>query len=153
MSYKYNPENEMLMLKETYETQIKELKEENIIMKDKYEELVNRIIDSKLKKKVVMTPQQEEKITELIRKYNDILLISMRLAVAEDFLNLLILNRDDQEFALKDLLDNKEELTNHIMKQFLKLNSSPILEELRSQEFVLPDLRVKVNKDKKLKEK
>ena len=100
-----------------------------------------------------MTPQQEEKITELIRKYNDILLISMRLAVAEDFLNLLILNRDDQEFALKDLLDNKEELTNHIMKQFLKLNSSPILEELRSQEFVLPDLRVKVNKDKKLKEK
>ncbi|MCE2681660.1 MAG: hypothetical protein ACK49D_00825 [Flavobacteriia bacterium] len=100
-----------------------------------------------------MTAQQEEKITELIRKYNDILLISMRLAVAEDFLNLLILNRDDQEFALKDLLDNKEELTNHIMKQFLKLNSSPILEELRSQEFVLPDLRVNVNKDKKQKEK
>ena len=45
MSYKYNPENEMLMLKETYETQIKELKEENKILKDKYEELVNRIID------------------------------------------------------------------------------------------------------------
>ena len=39
-----------------------------------------------------MTPQQEDKITELIRKYNDILLISMRLAVAEDFLNLLIDN-------------------------------------------------------------
>lgn len=64
MSYKYNPENEMLMLKETYETQIKELKEENKILKDKYEELVNRIIDSKLKKKVVMTPQQEEIIEQ-----------------------------------------------------------------------------------------
>jgi len=64
MSYKYNPEYEMLMLKETYETQIKELKEENKILKDKYEELVNRIIDSKLKKKVVMTPQQEEIIEQ-----------------------------------------------------------------------------------------
>lgn len=64
MSYKYNPEYEMLMLRETYETQIKELKEENKILKDKYEELVNRIIDSKLKKKVVMTPQQEEIIEQ-----------------------------------------------------------------------------------------
>ena len=86
---------------------------------------------------------QEEKITELIRKYNDILLISMRLAVAEDFLNLLILNRDDQEFELKDLLDNKEEFTNHIMKQFLKFNSSPILEELRNQPTSIPKMSKK----------
>ena len=90
-----------------------------------------------------MTPQQEDKITELIRKYNDILLISMRLAVAEDFMNLLILNRDDQEFELNDLLDNKEELTNHIMKQFLKFNSSPILEELRNQPTSTPKMRKK----------
>ena len=88
-----------------------------------------------------MTPNQEEKITELIRKYNDILLVSMRLAVAEDFLNLVILNRDDQEFELNDLLNNKEELTNQIMKQFLKFNSSPILEELRNQEFKKPNFR------------
>jgi hypothetical protein len=65
----------------------------------------------------------------------------MRLAVAEDFLNLLILNRDDREFELNDLLMNKEELTNHIMKQFLKMNSSPILEDLRSQEFNTPNFR------------
>jgi hypothetical protein len=90
-----------------------------------------------------MTSQQEEKITELIRKYNDILLISMRLAVAEDFVNLLILNRDDKEFELNDLLDNKEELTNHIMKQFLKFNSSPILEELRNQPTSMPSMRKK----------
>ena len=90
-----------------------------------------------------MTTQQEEKITELIRKYNDILLISMRLAVAEDFLNLLILNRDDQDFELNDLLDKKEELTNHIMKQFLKFNSSPILEELRNQPTTTPKMRKK----------
>ena len=94
-----------------------------------------------------MTPHQEEKITELIRKYNDILLISMRLAVAEDFVNLLILNRDDQEFELNDLLSNKEELTNHVMKQFLKFNSSPILEELRNQEFNTPNFSKKADKD------
>ncbi len=90
-----------------------------------------------------MTPKQEEKITELIRKYNDILLISMRLAVAEDFVNLLILNRDDQEFELNDLLENKEALTNHIMKQFLKFNSSPILEELRNKPTSTPKMRKK----------
>ncbi len=93
-----------------------------------------------------MTPNQEDKITELIRKYNDILLISMRLAVAEDFLNLVILNRDDQEFELNDLLNNKEELTNHIMKQFLKFNSSPILEELRTQAFETPNFRKKTDR-------
>ena len=94
-----------------------------------------------------MTPLQEEKITDLIRKYNDILLISMRLAVAEDFLNLLILNRDDQGFELNDLLKNKEDLTNHIMKQFLKFNSSPILEELRTQEFETPNFSRRADKD------
>jgi hypothetical protein len=88
-----------------------------------------------------MTLQQEEKITDLIRKYNDILLISMRLAVAEDFVNLLILNREDREFELSELLANKEELSNHIMKQFLKFNSSPILEELRNQPISSPKLR------------
>lgn len=102
-----------------------------------------------LQKHLTMTPNQEEKITELIRKYNDILLISMRLAVAEDFVNLLILNRDDQEFELNDLLKNKEELTNHIMKQFLKFNSSPILEELRNQPTATPKMRQKSGSKRK----
>ncbi len=48
MSYKYNPENEMLMLKETYEKQIKELKDEKQEYKSKYEDLVEKIIDFKL---------------------------------------------------------------------------------------------------------
>ena len=38
-----------------------------------------------------MTVEQEEKIKELIQKYNDILLVSMRLAVSEDFMNLMLL--------------------------------------------------------------
>ena len=52
------------MLKETNDEKIEELKQENKILKDKYEELVNRIIDSEFKKKVVMTPQQEEIIEQ-----------------------------------------------------------------------------------------
>ena len=64
MSFRDHPDFEIYMLKETYDKKIEELKQENKILKDKYEELVNRIIDSKLKKKVVMTPQQEEIIEQ-----------------------------------------------------------------------------------------
>ena len=66
MSFKNNPDYEMYMLQETYEKKIEELKQEIKIIKDKYEELVERIIESKLKKKVVMTPEQEN-ICEMFR--------------------------------------------------------------------------------------
>ena len=55
------------MLKETFDNKIKELKEENKILKEKYEALLERIIDAKLKKRVIkMTPEQEE-IVEMFR--------------------------------------------------------------------------------------
>ena len=67
MSYRDDPEYEIDMLKETYDKKIEELKQENKILKDKYEALVERIIDAKLKKRVVkMTPEQEE-IVEMFR--------------------------------------------------------------------------------------
>ncbi|MEY4603032.1 MAG: hypothetical protein RIT43_324 [Bacteroidota bacterium] len=78
-----------------------------------------------------MTPEQQHKITELIDKYNDILLNSMRLAVAEDFINLIILNRDDSNFELKDFLQDKDKYYNVILREFLKRNSSPITSELK----------------------
>jgi len=81
-----------------------------------------------------MTPSQEEKIKSLLVKYNDVLLISMKLAVAEDFTNLLILNRDDADFELKDLLKDKEQFTSHVMKEFLKLNSSSVTNKLSSMD-------------------
>ena len=40
----------------------------------------------------------QKKISELMAKYNDILLVSVRLAINEDFTNLVILNRDDTDF-------------------------------------------------------
>jgi hypothetical protein len=67
MSYRDDPEYEIDMLKETYDKKIEELKQENRILKDKYEALVERIIDAKLKKRVIkMTPEQEE-IVEMFR--------------------------------------------------------------------------------------
>ena len=67
MSYKYNPENEMLMLKETYEKQIKELKDEKQEYKNKYEDLVEKIIDFKFRtRRIQMTPEQLD-IAEMFR--------------------------------------------------------------------------------------
>ena len=67
-----------------------------------------------------MTPKQEAKIKELVDKYNDIQLVSMKLAIAEDLINLMVLNRDDSEFVMKDLFENKEEFYNIIMKEFFQ---------------------------------
>ena len=79
-----------------------------------------------------MTKKQEEKVKNLLEKYNDILLVSMKLAVAEDFTNLIILNKDDAEFELNSLLKDKEQYTNFIMREFLKQNSSPVTKHLSS---------------------
>ncbi len=88
-----------------------------------------------------MNAEQEQKIKDLISKYNDILLVSMRLAIAEDFVNLMLLNRDDSEFVLKDLFQNKEEFNKLIMKEFLKKNSSTVIQELKFMESPLPDFQ------------
>jgi hypothetical protein len=81
-----------------------------------------------------MTSEQQHKISKLIEKYNAILLNSMRLAIAEDFINLIILNRDDTNFELKDILSEKEQSYQFILKEFLKLNSSTVASELRKME-------------------
>ena len=58
---------EIYMLKEKYDNKVEELKQENKILKEKYEALVERIIDAKLKKRIIkMTPEQEE-IVEMFR--------------------------------------------------------------------------------------
>ena len=77
-----------------------------------------------------MTRKQEVKIKDLLQKYNDILLVSMRLAVAEDFTNLVILNKDDSDFELSNLLKEKDQFTNYIMKEFLRQNSSSVTDQL-----------------------
>ena len=81
-----------------------------------------------------MTGEQELKIKKLISKYNDILLVSMRLAISEDFVNLMLLNRDDSQFVLKDLFENKETFSRLVMKEFLKKNSTSVLHDLNKMD-------------------
>lgn len=95
-----------------------------------------------------MTPEQKEKFKELIVKYNDILLNSMRLAVAEDLINLIILNKDDCDFKLKDTLQNKEELNQFILKEFLKQNSSSVIHELKKMDERIPKIKKQFKKKK-----
>ncbi len=96
-----------------------------------------------------MTPAQQHKISELIEKYNDILMHSMRLAIAEDFINLIVLNRDDADFELTEFLNDKEQYYQFILKEFLRLNSSSVASELRKMEDqVSPNFR-KTKKPKK----
>lgn len=88
-----------------------------------------------------MTEAQEQKIKELIVKYNDILLVSMRLAIAEDFMNLMVLNRDDSGFILKDLFNNKDEFNKLIMKEFLRKNRISVVDELKFMENSIPNFQ------------
>jgi hypothetical protein len=90
-----------------------------------------------------MTPQQENKLKELVDKYNDILLVSMKLAIAEDLINLMVLNRDDSEFVMKDLFENKEDFYNIIMKEFFIKNSSSIVQELKTMEHYKPKINAR----------
>jgi len=90
-----------------------------------------------------MNSEQEVKIKELIEKYNDILLVSMKLAISEDLVNLMILNKDDPTFILRDLFLNKETFYKIIMREFFKKNSSNVLQELRTMEHYTPNLKKK----------
>jgi hypothetical protein len=98
-----------------------------------------------------MTDLQQIKLASLVEKYNDILLHSMRLAVAEDLINLMLLNRDDTDFELKNLLDDKEAFYNFILKEFLKKNSSSVASQLRNMDDPTELLKNKVGKKKSLK--
>lgn len=93
-----------------------------------------------------MTNSQEDKIRMLVDKYNDILLHSMRLAIAEDLINLMLLNKDDKDFELKDLLNDKEAFYNFIMKEFLKKNSSSVAGELGKMEDPVRSIKKNVSK-------
>jgi hypothetical protein len=94
-----------------------------------------------------MKNSQKQKIKTLLEKYNDILLVSMRLAVAEDFTGLVILNKDDTDFELSELLKDKDEFSNYIMREFLKQNSNPVTSKLGEMD----ELKLKLQKQTKIK--
>lgn len=78
-----------------------------------------------------MTSDEKEKIKALIKKYNPILKESIEIALVEDLFNLIIVNRDDTDFELKDLLKDKKQLKKFVMKEFIQLNNKPLISELK----------------------
>ena len=70
-----------------------------------------------------MTQDQSARIDELLLKYNDVLLNSMRLALTEDLIGLIILNREDENFELSELLKDKTALSNYVTGRFFKKNN------------------------------
>jgi len=68
----------------------------------------------------------KQKVSELIGKYNDILLESMKLALSEDLVNLIIVNKDDKDFDLKNFIKNRKEFKSYVLREFFKQNSTPL---------------------------
>jgi len=90
---------------------------------------------------------QKRKIQQLIKKYNDILLESMKNAVAEDLFNLIVLNNDDKEGELRNTIKNKTEFKTMVMKEFLKYNGSQVTSELST----MREKRLSVKKRKTIR--
>ncbi|MDA9262209.1 hypothetical protein N9P55_00400 [bacterium] len=77
---------------------------------------------------------EKGKIKELVLKYNDILLESIRIALSEDLVNLIIANQDDKDFDLLEFINQKKEFKNFVLSEFLKNNSNPLAKELSKME-------------------
>lgn len=85
----------------------------------------------------------KQKVSELIEKYNDILLESMKLALSEDLVNLIIANKDDKDFDLIDFIKNKKEFKSFVLKEFFRQNSSPLkgLSKMKEKELTIKKAR------------
>ena len=91
-----------------------------------------------------MKGKKKHKIKALIKKYNPILRESIENALTEDLFNLIIVNRDDKDFELKELLLEKEQLKVVVMQEFIKLNNKSITSELKN----MAEIKLKLVKSK-----
>jgi hypothetical protein len=96
-----------------------------------------------------MNKIEKNKITNLIHKYNPILKESIANALTEDLFNLIIVNQEDEDFELKDLLLNKEELKVFVMKEFITLNNQSVTANLKNMDEI--KLRLVKSKQARLK--
>lgn len=96
-----------------------------------------------------MKKQEQQKLKQLIKKYNSVLKESMACMLAEDLFNLIIVNGDDKDFELNNLLTEKEELKTFVLKEFILLNNKPITAELKNMEEI--SFRKKTEKQGMLK--
>lgn len=91
-----------------------------------------------------MNKKEEKIISALIEKYNHVLLHSMQIAVTEDLTNLIIANQDDKDFELTQFIKKKEEYKQFVIKEFFRLNSGSVINELsKMEESFIPKKRKK----------
>lgn len=90
-----------------------------------------------------MNREEEKKLKVLIKKYNPVLLHSMSIALSEDLINLIISNQDDTDFKLREVITDKVELREFVVKEFLKQNSSikDVIHELKSMDEIAMKLK------------
>lgn len=79
-----------------------------------------------------ISKRDSEKVKALLEKYNDVLLNSMSIALAEDLINLIVVNGEDKGFELQQLVKDKTVFRAFVTNEFLKLNSNSVLEDLKS---------------------
>lgn len=100
-----------------------------------------------------MRQKEKDRIKIIINKYNDVLLHSMSIAVAEDLINLIVVNGDDKDFQLSDLMKDQKSFKLFVISEFLRINSSSVIDELKAMDdhFSSKILQRKRDKDAQLK--
>ena len=95
-----------------------------------------------------MNQTDKELIKLLLKKYNEILLHSMSIAISEDLINLIIVNSEDKDFKLIEIMKDRLKFREFVTTEFIKLNNRSILKDLKNMDenFSSKVLRRKVNK-------
>jgi hypothetical protein len=78
--------------------------------------------------------KEKDQIKSLIKKYNEVLLHSMSIAVAEDLINLIVVNGDDEDFKLSKLMKDQQAFKLFVINEFMKNNSKSVLSELKTMD-------------------
>ncbi len=88
-----------------------------------------------------------ERIKLLLKKYNEILLNSMSIALSEDLINLIAVNGEDKDFELLDLIKDKNKFRALVTSEFLRLNSqNTVLNDLKEMKDE-PEIKMIRNKN------
>lgn len=58
----------------------------------------------------------------------------MSIALAEDLINLIVVNGEDKNFEVLDFVKDKTKFRAFVTNEFLKLNSGSVLDELKTME-------------------
>ena len=81
-----------------------------------------------------MNSKEVETIKALVKKYNDVLLNSMSIAVTEDLVNLIVVNNEDSGFELSKMVKQKAYFKQLVTTEFLKINANSVLDDLKNMD-------------------